>query len=212
MYGKNAQGRNIYKNPGAAGKYYVLNGDKKVYAFNRIISSSNSPNIHTLKGLQNYAKKKGLTGISKLKKANLWNKLFPKRGPSLNNIMRNVNLSTMTVRNIKKLGPFSRANILAAAAKKQKQQNMLRSNFAARAPTNAVLNAVIQNMGLQVTGRNVKRRLGTMGYLAPSKSALTAAVNRARNVKPPTLYVYDPSTNRYKTFSVLILGNRGNRS
>lgn len=208
MYGQNAQGRNIHKNPGPSGKYYVLDGGKKVYSFERKISSSNSPNIHTLKALQEHAKKRGLTGYSKLKKANLWNKLFPRTGPSLNNIMNKANLDTISVRDIKKLGAFSRADILAAAQKAHNKRAMLRRNFGqVKIPTNAVLNAVIQNMGLQVTGRNIKKRLVNMGYATPTKNALNAAVNRARNVKPPAHYIYKPSTNRYKTFSILILGN-----
>lgn len=61
-------GRKIYKNPGAGGKYYVMNGTKKIYSINKNLNASNEPGYYTVAQLQQFAKSAGLTGYSKLKK------------------------------------------------------------------------------------------------------------------------------------------------
>jgi hypothetical protein len=61
-------GRKIYKNPGTGGKYYVMNGTKKIYSINKNFNASNEPGYYTVLQLQQFAKSAGLTGYSKLKK------------------------------------------------------------------------------------------------------------------------------------------------
>lgn len=94
------RGRTIFKNPGTGGKFYVLNGTKKVYSINKNFEASNDPGYYTVEQLKNIAKAKGLTGYSKMKKAELFDtlkRLMTVKGVQNKNI-RNYIIKHITVK------------------------------------------------------------------------------------------------------------------
>ena len=105
MYGQNTLGRNILKNPGPTGKFYVMNSGKKVYKFSKNFVHTNNPGLYTVDQLQAIAKSRGLTGYSKLKKEQLFLMLAPETGrnmlKNLRNILKNENYATSTMRQVK---------------------------------------------------------------------------------------------------------------
>lgn len=74
----NKHGRPILKNPGNSGKYYVLIEGKKVYTIEKNIESDNHPSMFTVDQLKTYLTSLGYTGLSKLKKDELWSMIQQK--------------------------------------------------------------------------------------------------------------------------------------
>ena len=71
----NRSGRQILKNPGDSGKYYVLINGKKSYTLDKNFEYDNHPSMYTVDQLKTFLTSLGYTGLSKFKKDDLWSTL-----------------------------------------------------------------------------------------------------------------------------------------
>jgi hypothetical protein len=83
----NRKGRTILRNPG--GKFYVMDGSKKLYQIDKNIEASNHPDMFTADQLRAECRDRGIVGYSKLKKDELWAVLFTRARPKAPSPRRN---------------------------------------------------------------------------------------------------------------------------